>query len=87
MKHRVLDKMIENYNIDPHLTTDWNVHTSYGTQHLLKNQIDWVIIGEEYKDSNDKKWYPGAFELNNYKYISRFDEISSSDIIKKIKLL
>ena len=54
---------------------------------LGKNQIDVVIIGEEYKDSSDKKWYPGAFELNNYKYISRFDEISSSDIIKKIKLL
>ena len=54
---------------------------------VVKNQIDWVIIGEEYKDSSDKKWYPGAFELNNYKYISRFDEISSSDIIKKIKLL
>jgi cytidyltransferase-like protein len=54
---------------------------------MVKNRIDVVIIGEEYKDSSDKKWYPGAFELNNYKYISRFDEISSSDIIKKIKSL
>ncbi len=54
---------------------------------IVKNQIDWVIIGEEYKDLSEKKWYPGAFELNNYKYISRFDEISSSEIIKKIKLL
>lgn len=49
------------------------------------NSIDVVIIGEEYKNAGDKKWYPGAFELNNYKYIERFDEISSSDIIKKIK--
>ncbi len=48
MKHRVLDKMIENYNIDPHLTTDWNVHTSYGTQHLLKNQIDWDFMNQYY---------------------------------------
>ena len=38
-----------------------------------KNRIDVVIIGEEYKDLSDKKWYPGAFELNNYKYISPVD--------------
>ncbi len=52
---------------------------------IIKNKIDWIIIGEEYKDKKDKYWYPGAFELSNYKYISRCDEISTSDIIKKIK--
>ncbi len=54
---------------------------------LIKNKLDIVIIGEEYKGTGDRKWYPGAFELNNYKYIERFNEISSSDIIKKIKSL
>ncbi len=52
---------------------------------ILDNLIDVVIIGEEYKEKSDKKWYPGSFELSNYKYISRFTEISTSDIIKKIK--
>lgn len=52
---------------------------------ILKNKIDWVIISEEYKDKKEQYWYPGAFELSNYKYISRCDTISTSDIIKKIK--
>lgn len=52
---------------------------------IIKNKIDWVIIGEEYRDKKDKYWYPGAFELSNYIYISRCDEISTSEIIKKIK--
>ncbi len=52
---------------------------------ILDNKIDIVIIGEEYKGKSDKHWYPGAFELSIYKYISRYDLISTSDIIKKIK--
>jgi cytidyltransferase-like protein len=53
-------------------------------EYILKNNFDIVIIGEEYKNNKDKEWYPGAFELNKYKYISRFTEISTSDIINKI---
>jgi cytidyltransferase-like protein len=52
---------------------------------IIKNNIDCVIIGEEYKNKKDKYWYPGAFDLSIYKYISRCELISTSDIIKKIK--
>lgn len=52
---------------------------------FIQNQIDYVIIGEEYKGNKDVIWYPGSIELKIHKYISRFDELSSSDIIKKIK--
>ena len=51
----------------------------------LDQQIDYVIIGEEYKDNKDKIWYIGGMELNIHKYISRFEQISTTDIIKKIK--
>ncbi len=54
-------------------------------KYILTNNFDVVIIGEEYKDNKDRDWYPGAFELDNYLYITRFTEISTSDIIKKIK--
>jgi choline-phosphate cytidylyltransferase len=53
----------------------------------LENKIDYVIIGEEYKDNKDKYWYSGAMELGIHKYISRFEELSTTDIIKKIKSL
>jgi len=52
----------------------------------LENNIDYVIIGEEYKDNKDKIWYKGGIELNIHKYISRFEELSTTDIIKKINL-
>ena len=52
----------------------------------LEQQIDCVIIGEEYKGNKDKIWYVGGMELSIHKYISRFDPISTTDIIKKIKL-
>ncbi len=52
---------------------------------VIKNKIDIVIIGEEYRGNKDKYWYPAAFDLSIGKYISRCDEISTSDIIKKIK--
>lgn len=54
---------------------------------IEQGEYDVVIIGEEYKNNKDIDWYPGAFELNNYKYISRFTEISTTDIINKIKSL
>jgi cytidyltransferase-like protein len=52
----------------------------------LEHKIDCVIIGEEYKDNKDKIWYIGGMELGIHKYISRFDPISTTDIIKKVKL-
>lgn len=51
----------------------------------LINNFDYVIIGEEYKGTKDKIWYPGPMELGIHKYISRFEELSTTDIIKKIK--
>ena len=51
----------------------------------LEHQIDYVIIGEEYKNNKDKIWYIGGMELNIHKYISRYEPISTTDIIKKIK--
>lgn len=51
----------------------------------LNNSIDCVIIGEEYKGNKDIYWYKGAIDLNIHKYISRFEELSTTDIIKKIK--
>lgn len=52
----------------------------------IENSIDCVIIGEEYKDNKDRIWYQGGMELNIHKYVSRFEELSTTDIIKKIKL-
>jgi cytidyltransferase-like protein len=51
----------------------------------IEHQIDCVIIGEEYKDNKDNMWYAGGMELGIHKYISRFEELSTSDIIKKVK--
>jgi cytidyltransferase-like protein len=55
-------------------------------EYILLNNLDVVIIGEEYKGNKDIEWYPGAFELNNFMYISRCDDISTTEIINKIKL-
>ncbi len=52
----------------------------------IQNSIDCVIIGEEYKGNKDSYWYWGPMKLGIHKYISRFEELSTSDIIKKIKL-
>jgi glycerol-3-phosphate cytidylyltransferase-like family protein len=35
----------------------------------LEQQIDCVIIGEEYKGNKDKIWYAGGMELQIHKYI------------------
>lgn len=51
----------------------------------LENNLDYVIIGEEYKGNKDSYWYKGPMELCIHKYISRFELLSTSDIIKKIK--
>lgn len=50
----------------------------------IDNKIDVVIIGEEYRNNKDKVWYYGCMNLNIHKYISRFEELSTTDIIKKI---
>ena len=52
----------------------------------IGNNFDCVIIGEEYRDNKDVIWYPGPMELNIHKYISRYDPISTTNIIQKIKL-
>lgn len=33
--------MLDNYQHAPKLSPDWDVHTSYDIEHLLKNKIDW----------------------------------------------
>ena len=35
--------MLENYKHKPLISPDWNVHTSYDVEHLLKNRIDWSL--------------------------------------------
>lgn len=52
----------------------------------IDNKIDVVIIGEEYKGNKDIIWYQGGMELGIHKYISRFEELSTTDILKKSKL-
>ena len=58
------------------------------TKELIEEyNIDCVIIGEEYKGNNDYKWYGVAMDMGIEKYISRYDPLSTSDIINKVKLL
>lgn len=53
------------------------------TREFIENKkIDYVIIGEEYKDNGDIKWYGDAMEMGIHKYISRYEEISTESIIK-----
>jgi choline-phosphate cytidylyltransferase len=58
------------------------------TSELIKEyNIDCVIIGEEYKNNKDYIWYKDAMDMNIHKYIPRYEQLSSSDIISKIKKL
>ena len=52
----------------------------------IQNHIDVIIIGEEYKGNKDIIWYQGGMELGIHKYISRFEELSTTDIINRIKI-
>ena len=52
---------------------------------IKENNIDVVIIGEEYRGNKDSVWYQGALELGVEKYIQRYEPLSSSDIIERIK--
>jgi glycerol-3-phosphate cytidylyltransferase len=49
---------------------------------IEKKEIDCVIIGEEYRDNGDSKWYGDAIEMNIHKYISRYEELCTESIIK-----
>jgi len=56
------------------------------TEFIKKYNIDFVVIGEEYKNTEKNMlFYSGALELNKYFYISRYEEISTSDIISLCK--
>lgn len=44
-----LDKIIENYNFDPKLSPDWNVHTSYNNEENLVNKLEWWDCVKHYK--------------------------------------
>ena len=52
---------------------------------ITEYNIDYVIIGEEYRGNNDYMWYGNAIDMGIEKYIPRYDKLSTSDIIKKIK--
>lgn len=52
---------------------------------ILENNIDCVIIGEEYKGTKDYTWYGDAMDMKIEKYIPRYEKLSTSDIINKIK--
>jgi glycerol-3-phosphate cytidylyltransferase-like family protein len=53
---------------------------------IAEYNIDCVIIGEEYRGNNDYKWYGVAMDMGIEKYIPRYDKLSSSDIINKVKI-
>ncbi len=95
------DKTVESYKREPIINEKFRIETikmcKYVNEVLpnaelivskefcIENQINCVIIGEEYKGTKDSIWYAGGMELSIHKYISRFEELSTSDIINKIK--
>lgn len=95
------DKTVESYKRSPILNEKIRVETVklckyvdevwedadlyVSKEFCLLNSIDYVIISEEYKENKDAIWYSGALELGIQKYISRFEELSTTDIIKKIE--
>ena len=95
------DSTVRSYKREPIINEDFRVQTVslckyvdevwpnadliVSKEFCLINNLDCVIIGEEYMGNKDKIWYPGPMELNIHKYISRFEELSTTDIIKKIK--
>jgi uncharacterized protein (TIGR02466 family) len=40
----MLDPILQNYEENPNLSLDWNAHSSYGVEHLLKNKVEWSNI-------------------------------------------
>lgn len=94
------DKTVESYKRTPIICEEFRVETVklckyvdevwadaelfVSKEFCLDNNLDYVIIGEEYKNNKDSHWYWGPMELGIHKYISRFEELSTTDIIKKI---
>lgn len=97
------DSTVETYKRTPIINEDFRVQTVQLCKYVnevwpdadlvvskefcIEKNLDCVIIGEEYKGTKDSYWYPGPMELNIHKYISRFEELSTTDIIKKIKFI
>jgi len=59
---------------------------------VIENNIDCVIIGEEYKGNKDEEYYGEIMKLDTITikyipryYIPRYEELSTSHIINKIK--
>lgn len=96
------DKSVETYKRTPIINEEFRVETVklckyvdevwadadlfVSKEFCLVNNLDCVIIGEEYKGNKDFHWYWGPMELGIQKYISRFEELSTTDIIKKLYL-
>ena len=94
------DKTVESYKRIPIINEKFRVETVklckyvdevwedvelfVSSEFCLANNLDYVIIGEEYKGNKDSYWYDGPMKLGIHKYISRFEELSTTDIIKKI---
>lgn len=95
------DLVVKSYKREPIIREDFRVETVklckyvdevwsdadlfVSKEFCIENNLDCVIIGEEYKGNKDKIWYHGPIALGIHKYISRFEELSTTDIIKKIK--
>lgn len=95
------DKTVESYKRTPIINEKFRVETVklckyvdevwedadlfVSKEFCIQNNLDCVIIGEEYKGTKDSIWYAGPMELKIHKYISRFEELSTTDIINKIK--
>jgi hypothetical protein len=50
IKKEYVPLMLENYKEAPLASDDWNVHTSYNREHVLKHKIDWNIAFPYYKE-------------------------------------
>ena len=95
------DETVRSYKRDPIIYEEFRVETVKLCKYVdevipnadlfvskdfcIQNSIDCVIVSEEYKGNKDSYWYWGPMELGIHKYISRYEELSTIDIINKIK--
>lgn len=61
IKDNYIDKILDNYKMNPDLSPDWQVHTSYNYDDKLVNKIDWDISKNIYKNYVDNFLF-GFFE-------------------------
>jgi hypothetical protein len=53
IKSSYIESIVKNYKNNPNLSSDWQVHTSYGLDDQLENKIDWELSKNIYKNYVD----------------------------------